>query len=97
MKEDKELSIEDVKNKVYKQEWKFIEQKILTNCYCHTCNERRGHYEDATIVNYKVFATSNYDLIFKGVCKECGSPLNRLTETSDNESMRTAIIGLLKK
>lgn len=97
MKQDKELTIEDVKNKVYKEEWKFFEQKILTNCYCHTCNKKRGHYEDATVIDYKAYATSHYDLVFKGVCKDCRSPLSRLTETSDNESMRMAIIKLLNK
>lgn len=90
-----ELNTQDVIKKVFKDDWQFIEQKILTNCFCHTCNKARGHYEDATVVDYKVYATRIYDLVFKGVCSECGNELNRLVETSEDMEKKSEISKLL--
>lgn len=76
----KELKIaqEDLK-KIYGKDWKFFQEKILSNCYCHTC---KGSY-NATIVDYKIFINDLNDTILKGKCKICSTSVNRYLETGE--------------
>ena len=64
---------------IYGKDWKFFQEKIIPNCYCHTC---KGPY-NATIIDYEISLNDINDVILKGKCKKCGNPVNRYLETGE--------------
>ena len=53
-------------------------QNLLNYCLCTTCKK------SVAIVDYKIFLNSMNDIILKGECVECNTPVNRYIETGEN-------------
>lgn len=64
---------------IYGKDYYLFEEKIIPNCYCHTC---KMPYQ-STIVNYEIFLNDLNDIILKGFCAKCGNPVNRYLETGE--------------
>ncbi len=57
---------------------KFLDD-CLTTIFCRRCSPN-----PTQITNYKVYLNNLEDLIFKGECLVCGSPVSRYIETGEN-------------
>lgn len=64
---------------IYGKDYPMFEEKIIPNCYCHTC---QTPYQ-STIVQYEIFVNDLNDLILQGLCEKCGSRINRYLETGE--------------
>lgn len=79
-KDDKgmiELASEDVEL-IMGENVKFLDD-CLTTIFCRQCSPK-----PTQITNYKVYLNNLEDLIFKGECVVCGSPVARYIETGEN-------------
>ncbi|MCX6706170.1 MAG: hypothetical protein NTV24_03670, partial [Candidatus Woesebacteria bacterium] len=83
MTEKKKLKIaeEDLKM-IYGDNYDFFQTKILSNCFCPTCNTKGYH---STIINYEIFIDNLNDIILQGFCAECGDKIGRYLETGEVE------------
>ena len=61
------------------KDWKYFEEKILSNCLCGKC------HCIVRMVDYKIFLNDLCDIIFKGTCVICGARVNRYVEVGENE------------
>lgn len=73
-------------------DWKNY-QKIFDNCHCSKC-DKKGY--SSTIVDYKIFINDLNDVILRGRCAKCGSPLNRYSETGEVEEYLRRIKKVIK-
>ena len=80
MKEELEISAEDlamIMGKKYDQI-----SEIVNTCFCANCTERK-----TSIVKYKLFLNRLDDVVLKGRCVKCNTPVNRYIETGENQDM----------
>lgn len=78
---------------IYGKDYRFFEEKIIPNCYCHKC---KTLYR-STIVNYEIFLNDLNDVILIGFCAKCGNSVNRYLETGEVERYQEAIEQIKKK
>lgn len=76
---------------IWGNDWDFFVEKIIPNCFCHTCSD------EVTIVDYKIVVNDLNDIILMGKCAICGNPVNRYTETGENEDYVRRIKNVLKE
>lgn len=74
-----EIPVSKIKQ-IFNDDYKFF-KKIEKNVFCANCVD--DHV--TTIVDYKVFILSNYDLLLKGKCQRCNHDVARVLETGDVE------------
>ncbi len=86
MKKELPLTLLQLKT-IWGKDWDFFVEKIIPNCFCHTCKEV------VTIVDFKIIVNDLNDIILTGRCAVCSGPLNRYMETGDNEEY----VGRIKK
>ena len=72
-------------------DWDFFVEKIISNCFCHTC---KGV---VTIVDYKISVNDLNDVILNGKCEVCRNSVNRYTETGENEEYVKKIKRILRE
>ncbi|SMO55942.1 hypothetical protein [Solitalea koreensis] len=80
MKEELEINADDlamIMGKKYDQI-----NEIIDSCFCAHCTDRR-----TSIVNYKLYLNRLDDVILKGRCAKCNTPVNRYIETGENNEM----------
>lgn len=53
-------------------------QSVVENCFCSQCSE-----SNTTIVNYKAYLNDLDDIVLRGKCITCGSPVGRYIETGE--------------
>ncbi len=73
-----QIPIDDLKF-ILGKEWEEFENKITTHCYCGRC---KSDYV-STITNYTVTFNDLNDIVLKGFCKRCNSPIGRYVETGE--------------
>ncbi len=91
-KREIEINGEDLKF-IYGDGYELFKQKIIPNCNCGRCD---SHYQ-STIVNYKIFLNDLNDIILKGYCQKCNSPVNRYVETGEVEEYHDRIEKVRKR
>lgn len=66
---------------IFGDDWRFIEEKILTNCFCGAgCGDG-----NAVMVDWRARLNEFDDVVFDGKCAKCGRAICRSTETGENE------------
>ena len=90
MKKEIPLTLPQLKT-IWGKDWDFFVEKIIPNCFCHTCKEV------VTIVDFKIVVNDLNDVILEGKCAVCGDPVNRYTETGENEDYVKRIKKVLKE
>lgn len=55
---------------------------LLNSTFCSACKQHV-----TTIVDYNIYMNKIDDIIFKGKCKACGSPVVKYIETGESKSM----------
>lgn len=77
----------------YGKDYHFFEEKIISNCRCVEC---KTPYT-STIINYEIFLNDLNDIILKGFCAKCGSPVNRYLETGEVDKYLPGIRQIRRK
>ncbi|WP_378410655.1 hypothetical protein [Rhodocytophaga aerolata] len=73
-----EITLEDVEL-IMGENIHFL-NKYIENCFCRNCNPSL-----TTITNYRFFLNDLEDIILKGDCIKCSSPVARYIETGENK------------
>jgi hypothetical protein len=68
-------------------------RKLRKNVFCGYCVE--DHI--TTIVDYRAYILSNFDLLLKDKCKRCGHDVGRVLETSEVEKYKEGIQSILSE
>ena len=81
----KEIEIkEDDLKVIYGNDYNFFQDKIISNCHCINCTEKRGKDGyTSTIVHYRISMKESGDIILHGRCSVCGSEITRYLETGE--------------
>lgn len=84
-KNRKEIQItKDELKQIHGRDHDFFEEKIVSNCHCINCTEKRGKPGyGSTIVHYHIFLLDNGDVWLRGYCSVCGSKIARYLETGE--------------
>lgn len=91
LKTKSEISSSQIKQ-IFGDDYPFF-KKIEKNVFCGHCVE--DHM--TTIVNYRAYILSNFDLLLKGKCKKCGHDVGRVLETGEVDKYKTEIESILSK
>jgi len=89
LKTKSEISPSQIKQ-IFKGDYSFF-KRIEKNVFCGHCAEDHT----TTIVNYRAYILSNFDLLLKGKCKRCGHDVGRILETGEVEKYKTEIGAIL--
>ena len=73
-----EINLEDVEL-IMGETIQFL-SNCIENCFCRNCNPSL-----TTITNYRFFLNELEDIILKGECIKCSSPVARYIETGENK------------
>jgi len=73
-----EINLEDVEL-IMGENIHFL-NKCIENCFCRNCNPSL-----TTITNYRFYLNELEDIILKGECIKCSSPVARYIETGENK------------
>jgi len=68
-------------------------KKIEDNVFCGYCSGDKV----TTIVDYRAYILSNFDLLLKGKCKRCGHDVGRVLETGEVEKYKENIQSILSE
>ena len=82
-KKEVEITKDDLKT-IYSDDYEFFQGKIVPNCHCNNCTEKRGKDGyTSTIVHYRIFMQESGDVILRGRCSVCGTAIARYVETGE--------------
>ena len=68
-----------------------IYNRLVRNVFCMNCEGSEGD-NTTEIINFNIYLETSGDIVFKGECKNCKSPVARFIETGENP----ATIGKVK-
>ncbi len=63
---------------VYGDNWKNVEERILTNCFCGKCGG------GVAIIDWEAELNDLNDAVVRGKCAKCGGSANRYLEIGEN-------------
>ena len=90
MKKEHPITLPQLKT-IFGNDWDFFVEKIIPNCFCQNCTEV------VTIVDFKIVVNDLNDVILRGKCAVCGGPVNRYSETGEDEACLRRIREILKE
>ncbi|MFC1478748.1 hypothetical protein ACFL57_04745 [Candidatus Margulisiibacteriota bacterium] len=87
------ISEDDLKT-IFGSEWDLFLEKIIPNVFCNRCNQPNNN---TTIIDYTAELNDLNDVILKGKCVKCHSPVARYVETGEMPQCKRAIAKVRKK
>lgn len=77
---------------IFGDNYDFFQKELVTNCFCSNCPP--PHF--SVITNYEIFLNDLNDVVLKGFCTNCSSPIGRYLETGEVPKSQLAIKKILK-
>lgn len=77
---------------IFGDDYDFFQKELVTDCFCSNCPPPHS----SIITNYEIFLNDLNDVVLKGFCTNCGSPIARYLETGEVPKHQLAIKRILK-